>query len=477
MKVGVRAGCSLLVGMFAVSVGLGTVSETKSAPDAAAFADVNDSHWAYGNIQWGLEEGLIEGYGDGSFRPSQTLTEAEFTTMLTRFYGIENEQETTGSHWADPYYAQLEPHGPPLQGLHDSAAKNQPVLRETLARTFSHLNGGTSEPFGAIRWMYDAGLTVGQGYRQGGELERFDRLSDMTRAEAITFIERLDQQQRQGIEVDTEPQEPWVVQGMAIGDTQSELEAFHGEPERVTTARLGFEWHTYHDAYENFARFGLRDGEVVALSTSKSPFESAVGVQLGMNESEAEALVEEDPSDYRVTLQYDQHQQDKLVAMKVTDGTVNYPTRQAMLNRDHETLLQMEQDYQAEMYDFLNVARVAHGQTVLPLNATVSEVAFQHSLDMAQRNYFSHESPEGMRALQRVREEIPSGYLFVSENISSAYISPFSSHRGLMNSISHRGGILREGVEQVGIGVSLLHGETYYTQNFLSQTQGSVQMN
>lgn len=41
--------------------------------------------WAEDDIVWGIENGLVRGYEDGSFRPSQTLTRAEMLALLRRY--------------------------------------------------------------------------------------------------------------------------------------------------------------------------------------------------------------------------------------------------------------------------------------------------------------------------------------------------------------------------------------------------------
>ena len=53
---------------------------------SAAFSDVPESHWAYGEISVCEENGLFDGYPDGSFRPSAIITRAEAVTAVSRLY-------------------------------------------------------------------------------------------------------------------------------------------------------------------------------------------------------------------------------------------------------------------------------------------------------------------------------------------------------------------------------------------------------
>ncbi|GLI50917.1 hypothetical protein TSYNTROOL_10030 [Tepidanaerobacter syntrophicus] len=48
------------------------------------FSDV-DLYWATSAITWASEEGIVEGFPDGTFKPFQNVTEAEFAAILARY--------------------------------------------------------------------------------------------------------------------------------------------------------------------------------------------------------------------------------------------------------------------------------------------------------------------------------------------------------------------------------------------------------
>ncbi|MDD3653445.1 MAG: S-layer homology domain-containing protein [Desulfotomaculaceae bacterium] len=58
---------------------------------AAMPSDIQ-GHWAEQQIKDGINQGLIEGYPDGSFKPDNYITRAEFITLVNRYYGF-NEME------------------------------------------------------------------------------------------------------------------------------------------------------------------------------------------------------------------------------------------------------------------------------------------------------------------------------------------------------------------------------------------------
>lgn len=79
-----------------------TVASTKSLNDVAG-------HWALNNINKLVDLGCISGYPDGSFRPDETITRAEFATVLVKAFKLENDGSSiftdTAGHWAEEYIA------------------------------------------------------------------------------------------------------------------------------------------------------------------------------------------------------------------------------------------------------------------------------------------------------------------------------------------------------------------------------------
>lgn len=57
--------------------------ETASCP----FADVSEDGYFYKAVLWAVEKGIVSGYADGSFRPNDTVSRAQFVTFLWRSLG------------------------------------------------------------------------------------------------------------------------------------------------------------------------------------------------------------------------------------------------------------------------------------------------------------------------------------------------------------------------------------------------------
>ncbi len=68
-----------------------------------SFSDISSSNWAYNYVKTVAEKGAIEGYSDGTFRPQNTITVAEFVKIVDVLANGYKEVAPTGSHWASGY--------------------------------------------------------------------------------------------------------------------------------------------------------------------------------------------------------------------------------------------------------------------------------------------------------------------------------------------------------------------------------------
>ena len=82
-----------------------------------SFTDVPASAWYYDAVYALSGLGIITGYEDGSFRPNDTITRAEFTSMAMRFAGVASDtggnsfSDVGSSHWAFGVISAAAKHG------------------------------------------------------------------------------------------------------------------------------------------------------------------------------------------------------------------------------------------------------------------------------------------------------------------------------------------------------------------------------
>lgn len=117
----------------------------------------------------------------------------------------------------------------------------------------------------------------------------------------------------------------------------------------------------------------------------------------------------------------------------------------------------------------INTFRAQNGQSALARNSKLDTAAVNHSRDMANRGYFSHNTPEGGTPDQRLTA---AGYSFSwwGENIYKSApgdASAQSAFNSWVNSSGHRANMLSSNFTQIGIGrATASDGRTYWTNTF-----------
>jgi len=180
--------------------------ETQGSSNSANFnfTDV-DGHWSETVVKQALSLGLVNGYGDGSFKPNGVITRAEFSTMITKVFGISatassNSFVDVNNHWAKSAIDALANAGI-VGGYGDGTfAPDKTITREemiiiisrivnlqaaakdTTKGEFSDLERANSYAVEAIKAAAQAGIINGKPNNS------FDPQGQATRAEALTII-------------------------------------------------------------------------------------------------------------------------------------------------------------------------------------------------------------------------------------------------------------------------------------------------
>jgi len=157
---------------------------------AASFRDVPANHWARGVIDWGVDQHIVVGYPDGTFRPAQHVTEAEFLTMLIRAYKPQLPQIAQKRHWADEIYAYSQRMNYPLEGYDDLKKRAWVINRTRVAEIVAGAAGYNYTGRDAIHFLLAMGLARGKDPNQIS-IEGFKGEDLLTRAEAVAFVQNL----------------------------------------------------------------------------------------------------------------------------------------------------------------------------------------------------------------------------------------------------------------------------------------------
>jgi len=103
-----------------------------------------------------------------------------------------------------------------------------------------------------------------------------------------------------------------------------------------------------------------------------------------------------------------------------------------------------------EMLAIVNKERMQYGLQSLKLDEGLMSLARDHSHEMAQQGFISHDQPSGNLQTRMTRE----GYLYevAKENVASSQ-TIVRAHKALLNSPPHKRNILATDITHIGIGV------------------------
>lgn len=286
-----------------------------------------------------------------------------------------------------------------------------------------------------------------------------------------------------------------------MNKTTDELKESFGEPLRKDLSTYGYEWWVYTDEKKQYIQFGIENDQVESIYALGDGL-SIEPAEIGQNyESTNDAFsfssdvtYSKDFSSYTFRLSDQELQERPLV--KVTDdiflqlyfdtftsklSAVRMLTADILLKHQpyeiqyrgelpeisdfsDEQWAEIEEGAEQQIFHITNVIRSQHGKSALEWDETVSEVAFQHSKDMAENNYFSHYGQNGDGLKERLAAE-EVFYQAAGENIAAQYPDAQSALHGWLNSEGHREALLKDNFTHLGVGGYRF----YYTQNFLKK--------
>ncbi|WP_053373066.1 glycosyl hydrolase [Paenibacillus sp. FJAT-27812] len=188
---------ALIVPMLVISVVLPAFAQAAAADERG--------HWAQAAIERWKTNGVVGGYSDGSFRPNQNVTRAEFVTIVNAILGYTAESkepfaDVESAAWYAKSISAARAAGYYEGGSNNKANPAQPITRQDaavlVARAF-HLNGNGSASFADadnVSEYAKAGVDALAGVLSGYKDGTFRPKGHLTRAELVTVIDKLIQQ-------------------------------------------------------------------------------------------------------------------------------------------------------------------------------------------------------------------------------------------------------------------------------------------
>jgi len=132
-----------------------------------------------------------------------------------------------------------------------------------------------------------------------------------------------------------------------------------------------------------------------------------------------------------------------------------------------DTPSETERALALEVFALINEERADYGLPALLWHDGVAQVAYEHSVDMDVRDYFSHVTPEGLSPGQRATAAGIEWSAY-GENIAYGQPTPEAVMEAWMDSEGHRENILGTWYTHVGVGVHVAGGGPWWTQNFFA---------
>jgi len=484
-KLGKRARSGILAFALLLAMSAGMIgADGRTASAAVNFSDIR-GHWAEQTILWAAENGIVSGYPDGTFKPENPVSEAEFLVMLFRaFPQAEIPPLSPGDPWHKPYYTLAEQYNWPIFFKDGRLTFNRGRVAQVLAAS----QGRLLHIEEAIAFLMENGLASG---KTGPTVTGYAANDPLKRAEALTLIRNLSTKgltlKRAAGSADAIVGHPFRVGGVSIGDSEAGVIAKLGQPARKDASEYGFDWYIYNQDYSRYVQIGIRDGRVVGLYTNSADWQSGTGIGLGSPRSEVEAQygeplphIEKNNARYAVpngetapkylvdgayvTLFLDVHEGGAVTAVQLIDQQTEHG-----LDGYYGTpgdALRVSFEYQ--LFDLANAVRARMGKKPFIWDGSAAETARAHSADMAQNGFFSHVNPRG----ESVGDRLKAGginYREAAENIAAGHPNAIYAHEDWMNSDSgHRETILGD-TTHLGVGVHF-GGDyyVYYTQNFFT---------
>lgn len=182
-----------------------SVISAAAAPSTVGFGDTQ-GHWAQQNIAKWVENGVLNGYQDGSFHPNEGITRAEFATILNKVFGfyMKSDQSFSDVKATDWYADQLSlaRYAGYYEGYSENKAQATDYITRQdavtmLARIFTLQDiesassmSGFSDSAQIQAYAKDAVHAL-SGLITGYEDGTFKPLGRITRAEVITLINKI----------------------------------------------------------------------------------------------------------------------------------------------------------------------------------------------------------------------------------------------------------------------------------------------
>lgn len=190
------------------TISLGIILSTAVIANASNNLTDVDGHWANKEISQFMKNSYVNGYEDGTFKPDNSITRAEFVKLVNKYFGFKDTGASKFSdvnskdwHYDNVLIANKAGY---INGYDDNTFRpNNPITREEAAKIIVSIKNKKDSTYDKINTFKDKHLVsnwakpyiegaVENGYLKGDDLKNLRPTSSITRAEAVTLLSRID---------------------------------------------------------------------------------------------------------------------------------------------------------------------------------------------------------------------------------------------------------------------------------------------
>ena len=270
-------------------------------------------------------------------------------------------------------------------------------------------------------------------------------------------------------------------QTIKLGESEQNVIAKMGEPNKKEGSEYGFEWYVYNQDLNKFCMIGISNKKVVGLFSDTMNSAECSDIKLGDTENQVKK--NHKTLDYRqikntryilnenyysiiktnssyITVFYDSFENNQVVGIQA----ISKQTEESM-DGIYTTDNSVTTGFENVNRYLINVERSKRGLNTLSYDEDATLCARAHSKDMRDNDFFSHTNLKHQNPFDRMIAQGIS-YQGAAENIAAGQTSAIFAHYALMNSEGHRVNILGD-YKYIGVGVVFGGSSSMYlTQNF-----------
>lgn len=253
---------------------------------------------------------------------------------------------------------------------------------------------------------------------------------------------------------------------VSLGQSPQEVIGVWGNPDRKDETVYGLERYVYIGAYQTYFFVTFKDGAVAEIFVPGSQFDymgtKGVGTVVDikkltrMSAAEHSGIILSEEAQARVPLDFEGNISGILLQ------TNEFASAVQLKSGIHRSLYD---SIQAELFDFIQVKRVEAGLSLLTFDEKLSDVAEEHSKDMAEHEYVAYNGLNGSTPFSRILSKGIT-YQTASEVIAKKRGDTVNIYQEWVRTTATIGGILNTAMDTCGIGVAQKNMDLYVTVDF-----------